>query len=57
MWDLPQPGIEPIFPVLASEFFTSELPGKSLNIPLLPALPESLQDPQDTVPGAPLMRL
>ena len=27
-WDLPDPGIEPMSPVLAVRFFTSELPGK-----------------------------
>ena len=28
MWDLPQPGIEPMSPVLAGRFFTTEQPGK-----------------------------
>ena len=28
--DLPGPGIEPIFPTLTSEFFTTEPPGKTL---------------------------
>ena len=30
MWDLPGPGIESVFPALASGFLTTELPGKSL---------------------------
>ena len=28
MWDLPGSGIEPAFPALAGEFFTTEPPGK-----------------------------
>ena len=28
MWDLPGPGIEPMFPALAGGFFTTEPPGK-----------------------------
>ena len=28
MWDLPGPGIGPLFPALVSRFFTTELPGK-----------------------------
>ena len=28
-WDLPDPGIEPISPILAGGFFTAEPPGKS----------------------------
>ena len=28
MWDLPGPGIEPLSPVLAEGFFTTETPGK-----------------------------
>ena len=28
MWDLPGPGIEPVFPKLAGEYFTTEPPGK-----------------------------
>ena len=31
MWDLPRPGIEPMFPVLAGRFLSTVLPGKSLN--------------------------
>ena len=27
-WDLPDPGIEPISPILAGGFFTAEPPGK-----------------------------
>ena len=30
MWDLPQPGIEPMSPALAGEFFPMEPPGKPL---------------------------
>ena len=29
MWDLPRPGIEPMFPALASGFSTTTIPGKS----------------------------
>ena len=29
--DLPDPGIEPVSPALASRFFTTMLPGKKLN--------------------------
>ena len=29
--DLPDPGIEPVFPALAGGFFTTELPGKPNN--------------------------
>ena len=29
MWDLPRPGIEPMSPVLAGRFFTTEAPAKS----------------------------
>ena len=32
MWDLPRPGIEPVSPVLAGGFFTTELPGKPPSI-------------------------
>ena len=28
MWDLPGPGIKPVSPALAGEFFTTEPPGK-----------------------------
>ena len=28
MWDLPGPGIEPVFSALADGYFTTELPGK-----------------------------
>ena len=30
IWDLPGPGIEPVSPVLAGGFFTTETPGKFL---------------------------
>ena len=30
MWDLPGPGIEPVFPALAGGFLTTAPPGKSL---------------------------
>ena len=29
MWDLPVPGIEPMSPALAGEFFATEPPGKA----------------------------
>ena len=29
MWDLPGSGMEPVFPVLAGGFFTTEPPGKA----------------------------
>ena len=29
--DIPQPGIEPMFPILAGRFLTTGLPGKSLS--------------------------
>ena len=29
MWDLPGPGLEPVFPALASKFLTTTTPGKS----------------------------
>ena len=32
MWNLPEPGIEPVHPALAGGFFTTEIPGKPLNI-------------------------
>ena len=36
MWNLPRPGIEPVFPALASEFLTTGPPGKSrLTSPVL----------------------
>ena len=36
MWNLPRPGIEPVFPALASEFLTTGPPGKSrLTLPIL----------------------
>ena len=35
MWDLPGPGIKPVSPSLASEFLTTEPPGKSLNYSLI----------------------
>ena len=31
MWDLPGPGIEPVFPALAGRFLTTVPPGKSPN--------------------------
>ena len=31
MWDLPGPGIEPVFPALAGRFLTIAPPGKSFN--------------------------
>ena len=34
MWDLPHPGIEPVFPALAGGFFTTEPPGKPLKYSL-----------------------
>ena len=30
LWNLPEPEIEPMFPVLAGRFFTTESPGKPL---------------------------
>ena len=30
MWNLPEPGIKPVSPALASRFFTTGSPGKSL---------------------------
>ena len=32
MWDLPGPGLEPVFPALAGGFLTTALPGKSLDL-------------------------
>ena len=32
MWDLPGSGIEPVSPVLAGGFLTTELPGKPLQV-------------------------
>ena len=32
MWDLPGPGLEPVFPALAGGFPTTAPPGKSLDI-------------------------
>ena len=32
MWDLPGSGIKPVSPALAGEFFTTELPGKPINV-------------------------
>ena len=34
MWDLPGPGLEPVFPALAGRFLTTAPPGKPLNLPL-----------------------
>ena len=45
MWDLPRPGLEPVFPALAGGFPTTAPPGKSRThsfegiSPLCPALP------------------
>ena len=33
MWDLPRSETEPVFPAMASRFFTAEPPGKPLNLP------------------------
>ena len=30
--DLPNPGIKPVSPALAGEFFTTEPPGKAINL-------------------------
>ena len=36
MWDLPEPGIEPMSPALAGRFFTTESPGKpQINLSLI----------------------
>ena len=35
MWDLPGPGLEPVFPALAGGFLTTVPPGKSLLHPFL----------------------
>ena len=32
MWNLPEPGIGPVYPAIAGGFFTTETPGKPLNI-------------------------
>ena len=32
MWDLPGPGLEPMFPALAGGFLTTAPPGKSLKL-------------------------
>ena len=32
MWDLPRPGLEPVFPALAGRFSTTEPPGKPIYI-------------------------
>ena len=32
MWDLPGPGIKPVYPALAGGFFTTEPPGKPKRI-------------------------
>ena len=31
MWDLPRPGLEPVFPALAGGFLTTAPPGKSVH--------------------------
>jgi len=39
MWDLPGPGIKPVFPALTGSFFTAKPPGKPQMIPMsLPGL-------------------
>ena len=38
MWDLPGPGIKPVFPTLAGGFLTTVLPGKSLYCVLISCL-------------------
>ena len=35
MWDLPGPGMEPVFPALAGGFLTAGPPGKSQNVTFL----------------------
>ena len=35
MWDLPRPGLEPMFPTLAGGFLTTAPPGKSLILVLI----------------------
>ena len=35
MWDLPGPGMEPVFPALAGGFSTAGPPGKSQNVTFL----------------------
>ena len=35
MWDLPDPGMEPVSPAVAGGFFTTEPPGKSQNVILM----------------------
>ena len=35
MWDLPGPGLDPVFPALAGRFLTAALPRKSLRTPLI----------------------
>ena len=34
MWDLPGPGLEPVFPALAGGFITTASPGKSQGLVL-----------------------
>ena len=51
MWDLPGPGIEPVFPALAGGFLTTAPPGKSplegLNCWIQPSTPfASFRDPK-----------
>ena len=38
MWDLPRPGLEPVFPALAGGFLTTEPPGKPREILLITTL-------------------
>ena len=35
MWDLPEPGIEPVSPALSGGFSTTEPPGKSKGVKVL----------------------
>ena len=38
MWDLPRPGLEPVFPALAERFLTTAPPGKSIVLDVEPFL-------------------
>ena len=44
MWDLPEPGLEPVSPALAGGFLTTAPPGKSWE-PVLMAAPRSIFQP------------
>ena len=48
MWDLPQPGLEPVSPALAGGFLTTEPPGKPslLDLILYPPRPKIWADPE-----------